>query len=99
MQPRPYRRGSERRLQHDHVPALIVNLDGSAIEGCAMVDISETGAQLMLREAIQIPNQFILLLSKDGKVRRHCEVVWREGKMLGIRFKQNLAGGEGVLQK
>ena len=39
-----------------------------------MSDVSKSGAKLMLEGDGEVPDQFMLLLSADGKTRRKCRV-------------------------
>ena len=64
----------------------VVQADGSDFGACEMVDISETGAYLKVETPDTLPDQFILLLSKNARVRRQCAVVWRSGNSIGVRF-------------
>jgi hypothetical protein len=48
--------------------------------------VSETGARLELESPGDLPEEFWLLLSRDGKVRRRCEVVWQTGEQVGARY-------------
>jgi hypothetical protein len=54
--------------------------------GCALSDISETGARIDIEEPEQVPDRFMLWLSANGSARRTCRVVWREGHQLGVIF-------------
>lgn len=58
-----------------------------AREECRFVDISETGARLKVEDSAKIPDQFILVLSERGKVMRRCDVIWRDSKQVGVRFR------------
>jgi len=59
------------------------------VENCWIVDISASGAQLKVKSADTVPNRFILLLSRDGRLQRQCEVVWRSENAIGVRFMTN----------
>src|SRR5258708_39630643 len=64
-----------------------VLLDGtSSPQPCAIADISETGARIMLEKECALPERFILLLSRGGEARRHCRLVWRSGLSAGVEF-------------
>ena len=52
---------------------------------CAVVDISERGAQLRVAHT-DFPKVFNLLLSRDGKINRQCQVVWKDGTRVGVEF-------------
>jgi hypothetical protein len=64
----------------------IVQADGSDLGACQMVDISETGAYLRVETPDVLPDQFILLLSKNAQVSRQCVVVRRSGNAVGVQF-------------
>lgn len=53
---------------------------------CTVRDISATGARLRSDGSINIPDTFELLIELDG-VEADCEVVWRKGNEVGVRFK------------
>jgi hypothetical protein len=56
-------------------------------------DISDHGARLFA-EGIEIPNQFNLLIGTDERgLRRACEVVWRLGYELGVKFTDRVPAG------
>jgi hypothetical protein len=64
-----------------------VLLDGtSPPRPCAIADISETGARIMLERECELPERFILLLTRSGEARRHCRLVWRDGLSAGVEF-------------
>jgi hypothetical protein len=64
----------------------IYTIDGWPIGECKTLDISETGAKLIWTCGEEVPPEFLLSLSKDGKVRRHCHLKWHEGEKIGVRF-------------
>jgi len=66
--------------------ARIVRADGSALGNCVMADFSATGARLKVEAPDSLPDQFIILLSHDGKLRRQCSVAWRSNNAVGVRF-------------
>jgi hypothetical protein len=54
---------------------------------CFIWDISQGGARLSVDNPVgEIPCAFSLLLSKDGHVRSHCEVIWVDQQYIGVRF-------------
>jgi PilZ domain len=61
-------------------------LDGRAIGPCHVEDVSEGGAKLIQTTEVGLPAQFTLSLSRDGRVRRQCQIVWRAKRHLGVRF-------------
>ncbi len=52
---------------------------------CVVRNISETGAAIEVTSPQMCPFAFVLAIPSDGSVR-HCRVVWRRGKRLGVRF-------------
>jgi hypothetical protein len=57
------------------------------LQGCVVVDISETGARLRTENADAVPVDFVLLLSKRGAPRRYCHVVRRGHDHIGVEFE------------
>lgn len=53
--------------------------------GCTVRDISATGARLKSEGSVNIPDTFVLIIELDG-LEAACEVVWRRGTELGVRF-------------
>jgi PilZ domain len=77
------RKSLRRTVQHN---AAILNSDGSILGGCAMMDVSAQGAKLVVQGEIEIPDEFVLLLTRGGKVRRQCKVAWRKEDEIGVKF-------------
>ncbi len=55
--------------------ARVTALDGGELQSCHIIDISGTGARLKVSLPEALPDQFLLLLSHDGKLYRICSVV------------------------
>jgi hypothetical protein len=79
-------RKKPRRAFH-HNARIVISSEAPLI-ACAIADISETGARLMLESEGEVPEQFVLLLTPSGHPRRECRVIWREGQTLGVEFPQ-----------
>ncbi len=64
-----------------------IQLEGGALpRDCLAIDISNRGVRLNV-EGLDVPEEFVLLLSKDGVVQKStCKVVWRFGNELGAKF-------------
>ena len=77
------------------LPARIVDGNGSDVCQCMIVNISATGAKLILESPTKVADSFCIILSLNGKVRRNCEVAWRSGNAVGVRF----GSSEAVEQK
>jgi len=64
--------------------ALIVFNNGHSTVGCHILDISEVGAKLLPTDVASCPREFALK-ALTGEPRQ-CEVIWRRGGALGVRF-------------
>jgi|HubBroStandDraft_6_1064221.scaffolds.fasta_scaffold15454_4 hypothetical protein len=54
--------------------------------GCVVHDISNGGARLSFTAPLAVlPRTFTLVLFKDS-VQRECELVWRDRRVVGIKF-------------
>lgn len=85
----PFRQQAELRRhkrQPLHYPAWIVLAPDQKPLQCMMSDVSKSGAKIAFSGDADIPDQFMLLLSTDGKTRRKCRVAWREGTRIGVEF-------------
>jgi hypothetical protein len=71
----------ERRMKRNF-PAQVV-LGGIAKRDCTVVDISESGARIAIRGAIELPRQFSIAFESSV---RPCQLVWRNGTMAGVKF-------------
>jgi hypothetical protein len=68
-----------------HVSAWIV-CNGRADSECQVLDISPNGAKVVVALRSQLPQRFELAFQQDDRKRRACEVMWRRGKMVGVKF-------------
>jgi hypothetical protein len=64
--------------------ARIIFRDGYCSLGCLVLDISDTGALLQPDDIILCPKTFVLKPRFDPP--RNCEMVWRKGAKMGVRF-------------
>jgi hypothetical protein len=53
---------------------------------CIVMDISDCGARLAVESGGDIPDHFTLLLSAEGRASRRCQVMWRAGRQMGVKF-------------
>ena len=61
-------------------------VDSRQIGPCEVRDVSEGGAMLVFSVAGALPAQFVLALSRNGYVRRECELAWQSANHFGTRF-------------
>jgi PilZ domain len=72
--------------QRYYRPAKIKLAAGARACDCAVVDISDGGVRLNV-EGLNVPDEFMLLISNKGKVEeRAYKVIWRFGNELGAQF-------------
>jgi hypothetical protein len=81
----PARRKRARR-EFDY-SAMLVASDGRQWPA-SIVDISEAGAQLAVRDASDLAEAFSLLIGGKNAVRRECTIVWRSGARVGVAFNR-----------
>jgi hypothetical protein len=52
---------------------------------CTARNLSETGAGLDVDNALRLPPTFMLVIERDGFMRR-CRPVWCNGRRIGVAF-------------
>jgi hypothetical protein len=64
-----------------------ITLDGGfAARPCVVQDLSSTGARITVDDPNALPGKLRLAFSRDARTGRRCEVVWRRGTTVGIKF-------------
>jgi hypothetical protein len=64
-----------------------VSLEGGfAARPCLVQNMSATGARITIDDPNALPAKLRLALSRDARTGRPCEVVWRRGKIVGVKF-------------
>jgi|SRR5207248_7438324 len=64
--------------------AMIVFQSGYCTLKCLILNMSDSGAQLMPADVTQCPGEFVLR-PQVGQ-QRACEVVWKKGSLVGVRY-------------
>jgi hypothetical protein len=77
------RRGRRRRVFKGGIVAFN---DRRSTLACVVRDVSETGAHLRVEGSMNAPDTFELIIDLDG-LEADCEVVWRKGSEVGVRFR------------
>jgi len=67
-------------------PGWITLEGGFAVRPCVVQDMSSTGAKITIDDSNVLPAKLRLGLTRDVRTGRNCEVVWRRGKVLGVKF-------------
>ncbi len=78
------RRQSERQAVNS--PASIRDDDGRLLATCMVCNLSEGGAKLQLEGNWDVPKEFCLVLGPMRNVGRRCQMIWRIGNKVGVRF-------------
>ena len=60
-----------------------VMLDGFAKRDCKVVEISESGARIVISGSTELPRRFSIAFASNT---RPCQLVWRNGPMAGVKF-------------
>jgi hypothetical protein len=64
-----------------------ITLDGGfAARPCVVVDLSTAGAKVTVDDSQALGSKLRLAFSRDARTGRSCEVVWRRGKTMGVKF-------------
>lgn len=56
------------------------------ILAATLISVSQQEAKVALTTPADLPAHFDLLLTRDGKVGRRVEVIWKSDNELGLRF-------------
>jgi hypothetical protein len=81
IQQRENRRAPRRRVLKR---ARIVFQQGNCSMSCQILNISETGALILPADIFLCPKEFVL--RPDVGDARNCEMVWRKGTQVAVRF-------------
>jgi hypothetical protein len=64
-----------------------ITLDGGfAARPCVVQDISTAGARITIDDQSVSSHRLRLAFARDARTGRNCQVVWRRGKSLGVKF-------------
>jgi hypothetical protein len=67
-------------------PGWITLEGGFAARQCVVQDMSSSGAKITIDDSNVLPARLRLAFTRDARTGRNCEVVWRRGKVLGVKF-------------
>ena len=67
-------------------PGWITLEGGFAARQCVVHNMSVTGAKVTIEDSNSLPAKLRLAFSRDARTGRPCEVVWRRGKSVGVKF-------------
>jgi hypothetical protein len=64
-----------------------ITLDGGfAARQCVVQDMSASGAKISIDDPNALPATLRLAFSRDARTGRPCQVVWRRGNSVGVKF-------------
>ncbi len=66
--------------------------DQTADVDCAVLDVSEQGACLLVRDAGSLPARFALIIEAD-RAPLPCQLKWSTGNRIGVSFENSWNGG------
>lgn len=66
--------------------AQIVYNNHTCVADCSVINTSESGAALQLRDFVEYPRKFLLKIHRGAT--HNCEVCWQSGNKIGVRFLQ-----------
>jgi hypothetical protein len=81
-------RKDQRIRFEDGLDVILMGIDGTWRRPATLVDISASGARVILQQSMAGLNmkEFFLLLTPSGSTFRRCEMVRVNGEELGVRF-------------
>jgi PilZ domain len=81
-------RKSERVNFDRGIAVYMMGIDGTWRRDCMMIDVSQTGARLLIEGSLEGLDlkEFFLLLSSTGLAYRRCKLVRVSGDQIGIEF-------------
>jgi hypothetical protein len=63
-----------------------VRSKGEQLRECTVWDESKTGARLLIDSPDTVPETFYIYMSLDFSSRRHCRVIWRSSREIGVEY-------------
>jgi hypothetical protein len=65
----------------------MMTIDGTWARECLLMDASDSGAQIAVKDSGVLTEEFFLLLSTIGiPAFRRCKRAWVEGNLIGVSF-------------
>jgi PilZ domain-containing protein len=70
-------------------PAWIERASNSILERCTLVNVCEVGARLTIGDVYDLPESFVLHLTRGSETGRQCRVIWQRNHEVGVEFVRN----------
>jgi hypothetical protein len=81
------RKGAPRVRFDPPLKVTMMAIDGTWARECLLMDASDSGAQIVVKDSGVLTEEFFLLLSSIGSPAfRRCKCVWVEGELIGVTF-------------
>ena len=83
-------------IGHNRCSVSMMGIDGTWRRYCMMIDVSQTGARLLIEGSLEGLDlkEFFLLLSSTGLACRRCRLVRVAGDQIGVEFLARPDGPE-----
>jgi hypothetical protein len=65
--------------------AKIITMDNSSVIDCAVRNMSDAGAQLVIEKSVKMPEEFQFFLA-NGDTVRDAVLAWHRGDRIGVKF-------------
>jgi hypothetical protein len=83
---RPKLKVKRREVRRRRHQSAWITLDGGpANHKCTVEDVAQSGAKIAVDRAVEVGSRLDIAFVPRAAARR-CEVVWRRGNKLGLRF-------------
>jgi len=69
-----------------HLTAWITVEGSFTNKECKLIDVSKTGAKIVLDWDTDLPTRFLLSRVPNAAAKTICDVAWRRGQIVGIKF-------------
>jgi PilZ domain len=53
---------------------------------CRLSNLSRAGAQIIIGAGTELPGRFAISFVPNTLGKKNCDVIWRRGKTIGVRF-------------
>jgi hypothetical protein len=70
-----------------NIPAWIEVGDSTLLERCTLVDLTDAGAKLVVRDISHLTDHFCLYLTRRGHLSQRCRIVWLRDHQVGVEFE------------
>jgi hypothetical protein len=66
--------------------AWIILEGGFAARACKVLDLSDSGAKISMTDPSAVHTRLKLVFARNSTRGRACEVAWRRGQTMGLKF-------------